>query len=705
MAEVVKAKITYLPQKKTIAVKSSRAEWHSDGLLPLDQLLQRAKNKMNEEKAAGHIFDYFILEKLLIESWERLGKQDPAADPNADVYIPFAFGVTEFPGFTLEEAPSVDVYCLVSISAPLEVVKTWNVYALASLVYYRVVNNRWSPGSPNFFRLKEIVQSALDGKKVFKVPLSGNLKASNIEKSQAPAASAPNKPSVATASSKTQESSKAVSPGVTPSSSQASALPLPKNYPGMGWLEFSVTPDKMKAQISGFKMGYYQDKNVTLDEAWLKNELARQGYVGQNSELLERVLEQMKRQKDLKGLVVASGVEGVGGADPALRAVPPKARESLPANKTPSVRQTKVIPFYKTGEVVAEVYYRAEEKLGTDVFGQPSPAPAGEPYQPELGEGVRRVNEKTFEALRDGLVVIEKDKLDIVQTYLHEGDVSLTSGNLDFDGCIIITGDIDTGSMVKARGDLQVQGSIRGANVLCHGKLSVTGGINTGMKASIHATEGIVADYIENSVVYCKGDIQVQKALLSSRVFSGGSIFLKDSDSRIAGGEIFFWGKINTANIGFSTGVTTHVHMGADWREAIRMHILTTRRTSLENYLNKRKSELRDLVRKKQAQLTAKHKEQLATLKDQILLANKLIEKLQIRLKALRETLRFNDAATVTVRSELAGDVQFVAKDLKIVGDPTVSAFVVRTRSVNNTHFSQITETDAVSSSSEKKAS
>ena len=136
----------------------------------------------------------------------------------------------------------------------------------------------------------------------------------------------------------------------------------------------------------------------------------------------------------------------------------------------------------------------------------------------------------------------------------------------------------------------------------------------------------------------------------------------------------------------------------ADWREATRLHIYTSRLAVLQAYLEKSKAEQRELLRKRQEQLTNKHKKLLAGLKEHITLANRLIEKVQLRLDSVREGLKFNRDATVTVRALLTGDVQFMAQDITIVGDSSVSEFVVRTRAVNNTHFSKIPDSPSKAS-------
>lgn len=716
MAVKHKVKLTYTALKLCVAVRTSRKDWHPDGLQPIEDLLLRAKNKLTEKKADGEIIDFFILPKPLLVAWQRIADQDPGTNPDVEIYIPFAYGVRAFNGATVEKSPVANGPCLLSIRAPGPEVLSWNIHALASFIVYTAMRNGWSGGAPDINQLKKIVNSAIQGKSVEKVPIVGLVKpAAPAQKQVAPrkiALQAPGEPTL-TALGMPQSTAKAeLKPTMTVAPTPANAPKLqgvlagtvvPPYYPCKGLLKCQVSPDKMKGQIFDFRMSVYENKSLVLDEVWLIREIVRHGYVISSTDLIERVMGLVKRQQDLNGLVVAQGTEGIGGTDPDLRVVPPKFSQT-PATANAGLRQTTVIPFYRKGDTVAEVYYKTPESPGMDVFGYPTPAPPGSPYKPEVGEGVRQSSEMVFEALKDGLLKAEKDKLDIVQTYMHEGDVSLASGDLDFDGNIIITGDIDSGCSVTARGDLEIHGSIRAAYVRCFGNLTVKGGINTGMKASVYVGASITVDYIENSIIYCKANVNVNKALLSSRVFSGGSITLIDASGRLAGGQFFYWDKINTAHIGFVTGLLTQVYMGANWREAIREHILTGRLAKLDAYLEKSKAEQRELARKTQGQMTTRHKDLLASLKEHLALAKDLIEALKGRQKVLRDSLKFNPEATVTVRAELAGDVHFMINGAKVIGDSSVAEFTVKTKAVNNTHFSKMKEEASTPANMEKNS-
>lgn len=687
MSNENKAKITYLTQKLCIAVKTTRAEWHADGLKPIDEVLQRATKKLEAEKVAGNIIDFVINEKALTEAWERLSLLDPKS--THDVYLPFAYGIKDFTNVTLEKASSAGICCLITIKATAEEIKTWNLTVLSNFIKYKVLQNQWGEVEPDQAQLKELLAIVLKGVKVERVPVSGRILARAKAVAQAPAAK-PSKPAAAPSQAAASSSDTKTAAAPALQNAVLENIVLPDEYPGKGWLQIQTHPDKMSAEVTEFDVELYTDNLAILDETWLKREIKRHGIAISNPELLGRALIQLRGKKPLKGLKIAQGVEGICAANPCLQPVPPKAVENKPGEGDASLRQTKAIPFYRKGDVVAQITYKTPERAGLDIFGSLLPPPPPPPFKAELGEGIQQSGDSAFEALRDGILKVETNKLDIIQTYIHQGNVSIASGNLEFDGGIIVTGDIESGCTVMALGDLEVHGSIRAANVRCYGSLKVNGGINTGMKAAIRSGGGVTADYIENSVIYCKEDIRVRRAILSSNVFCGGSIILSNSDAQLAGGEIFVQKQISTASIGFLKGAATRVHMGMNWREAIREHILISRAANLEAYVEKYKGELREVMRKNPGQMTPKHRAILDTHKLRITTGRRIIDRINERLKVLHTTSKINEAAIVIVRRELAGDVKFMIHGTWVPGDDSLSEFTVRMKAVNNTYFSKI---------------
>src|SRR5690606_6960805 len=140
-----------------------------------------------------------------------------------------------------------------------------------------------------------------------------------------------------------------------------------------------------------------------------------------------------------------------------------------------------------------------------------------------------------FQAHADGVVCFENGVLTLQNVLLHEGDVSMATGNIDFDGPVEVTGNVDAGASVHAGGDLVIRGQIRRGTVTAEGSISVEQGIVTGEEAFIRAKGDIRAEFIENSRVVCQGSLFVEKSILHGNVLVGQDIVVEGSDGFIGG--------------------------------------------------------------------------------------------------------------------------------------------------------------------------
>ena len=105
-----------------------------------------------------------------------------------------------------------------------------------------------------------------------------------------------------------------------------------------------------------------------------------------------------------------------------------------------------------------------------------------------------------------------------------------------------INGSVDTGAKVIATGEVLITGNIRNGNVVTQSNLTVEGGIITSNTASAVCGGVLKANFIENSTVYCSGNIEVEKLLFQVK-FVLEKILLSQKKKVLLQGVIFFCGE------------------------------------------------------------------------------------------------------------------------------------------------------------------
>ena len=133
--------------------------------------------------------------------------------------------------------------------------------------------------------------------------------------------------------------------------------------------------------------------------------------------------------------------------------------------------------------------------------------------------------------LLDGVVSVRRE-------FTVMGDVGLSTGHIDFDGDLVVTGSVQQQMSVRATGDIQVRGSVDGARLQAGGDVIVEGGVRR--NAVIEAGGDVVVQYLENSTVRAQGSLVLQGDLVQSDAEALDSVLV---GGHIVGGHVRMGGQ------------------------------------------------------------------------------------------------------------------------------------------------------------------
>lgn len=265
--------------------------------------------------------------------------------------------------------------------------------------------------------------------------------------------------------------------------------------------------------------------------------------------------------------VIAKGVEPVQGKDAEIEYLfnthniaKPKVKE----DGTVDYHELDLITSVKAEQVVARII----------------PVDKGTPGRNVMGVEIapNRVNKRNFKFTRnayiseDGLsliskvnghVTLEGDKILISDIYDVPVDVDNTTGDIEYDGNVIVHGNVRAGFSLKATGDITIMGVVEGANVDAGGNLTVNRGIQGMNKAQIHANGDIVSKFVENATMVCGGNIETD-SLLHSSTSAGGKITVNGKNGLLVGGTVRAGQNVTAKQIGNTMGTVTNIYVGVD---------------------------------------------------------------------------------------------------------------------------------------------
>ncbi len=339
-----------------------------------------------------------------------------------------------------------------------------------------------------------------------------------------------------------------------------------KNMPG--WVDITISRDKMSVYMTVHPTSGTGEM-VTMDMAGKL--LDDRGIVhGVDWPAVEEALTRASSEAaPIQKVLVARGDPPEKGIDARieLKVTPDKIAGTV-IDKTGRMdyRERGCIKNVKKGELLAIKIPFTEGRDGMDVFGNVIKALAGTDTVLVPTENVVISEDGLqYTAGVDGMVTLmDENNIGVCQMYQVPGDVDYSTGNLEMDGSLQITGWIRTGFDVRASCDIHVEGGIEGANVEAGGNILVKGGIIGSGEGRVVTGGGLTALYIENASVHANEDILVNDNVIRSRVTSNRNVCVKGGKGRIMGGEVEAFKVIEADEIGTATGIRTRVSVGTD---------------------------------------------------------------------------------------------------------------------------------------------
>ena len=163
----------------------------------------------------------------------------------------------------------------------------------------------------------------------------------------------------------------------------------------------------------------------------------------------------------------------------------------------------------------------------------------------------------------DGHVSLTDGRVFVSDTYEVPADVDPSTGDIDYEGNVIVRGNVITGFSVKAKGDIEVYGVVEGAYLEAGGQIILRRGVQGMNKGLIKAKSNIVSRFIENAEVISGGYINTD-SIMHSKVSAKGDIVVSGRRGLITGGVIRSATMISLKSAGSHMGTNTVLEVGVD---------------------------------------------------------------------------------------------------------------------------------------------
>lgn len=220
-------------------------------------------------------------------------------------------------------------------------------------------------------------------------------------------------------------------------------------------------------------------------------------------------------------IIAAVGTPSQNGRDASFEPLIPGTRDRAPrANEKGLIdfRDQGAIPMVEAGQ---ELMRRIPATLGMDgttVKGDPLTSMPGQNLsfaEPLLGVALSTNDSNLLVALFKGQPVLKGNGV-CVEQVLQVAEVNMSSGNIDFDGSVEVTGEVLPGMKIRATGDIIVHSTVDGAELDADGNITIHGGIIA--HARVRAKGSISAKFVESAHLHAGTVISIDDAVLQGEL-------------------------------------------------------------------------------------------------------------------------------------------------------------------------------------------
>ncbi len=279
------------------------------------------------------------------------------------------------------------------------------------------------------------------------------------------------------------------------------------------------------------------------------------------------ILKIIKEKRYLETVVIAKGTQPIEGKNAEIKyyfSTEHVNKPKMNEDGTVDFHQLDLISSVKAGDVVAEIIPEEKGTPGMNIYGVPIMPRKVARKIFRYGRNLEVSDDgRKLKSLVTGHVTLQDEKVYVSNEFEVPSDIDNSTGNIDFEGDIKISGNVLSGFKVKASGDIIVNGVVEGAELIAGGDIVLSRGIHGMNNGILQAGGDVIASFIENATVKAGGNIDTT-AILHSNVIARGMIDVHGKKGSLTGGTVRAGSKIVAKIIGSEMGTSTTVSVGTD---------------------------------------------------------------------------------------------------------------------------------------------
>jgi len=223
-----------------------------------------------------------------------------------------------------------------------------------------------------------------------------------------------------------------------------------------------------------------------------------------------------------------------------------------------------VISKVEANQLIAKLIPAVPGKAGCDVMGCELKPRDVKDLKLSFANNIRASEDGTeLYSEVTGHASLVQGKVFVSSVYEVPADVDNSVGDINYPGNVSVKGNVKSGFVIYADGDIMVEGVVEGAKLYAGGQIIVQHGIHGMGKGVLSAKGNVITKFIEGATVKSGGYVETE-SIIQSKVSANTEVNVSGGKGFIRGGHVRAGNKVSARIIGSEMGTATSVEVGIE---------------------------------------------------------------------------------------------------------------------------------------------
>jgi uncharacterized protein (DUF342 family) len=276
----------------------------------------------------------------------------------------------------------------------------------------------------------------------------------------------------------------------------------------------------------------------------------------------------------------------------------------------------------------------------------------GQPAKFQVGTGTLLTeNGETIISALDGNLAWQKDRFVVDETLTIKEDVGPGTGNIDFDGDVVVKGVVMESFVVRSKKNIAIAGGVHMAEITADGDIDIKLGA---VQSKLNAGGSVRVGFCESTQIISKKDVSTS-SLVACNVECEGMLNVTAGKGILVGGKCTSVMGFTANTLGNDSFIATRVTVGKGGQLAEERNALQKQVSDLEENIHKL-AQIAGMLqehKKRIGSLTADRESMLTSAIRSRFTMQREVKQAQTRINDINEKIKSDESVTAVIKKDL----------------------------------------------------